>query len=91
MNIGILKSSNLWWKDFIFLFHFQRGKNSMLQEQIDHLTDRVKTLQDTIQQKEREFELYKEQNATKPEMKLQSQISLMNLEKVFIFLTLKCS
>lgn len=56
----------------------------MLQEQIEHLRERVKKLQEQIEQKDRQFEVYKEQNTTKPEMKLQSEISLLNLEKVFM-------
>ncbi|PIK47213.1 putative centrosomal protein [Apostichopus japonicus] len=69
-------------EDCIHQIELEKGKNNMLQEQIEHLRERVKKLQEQIEQKDRQFEVYKEQNTTKPEMKLQSEISLLNLEKV---------
>lgn len=69
-------------EDCIHQVELEKSKAKILQEEIQHLTEVVKNVQQTVQQKERDFEIYKEQSATKPEIKLQSEISLLTLEKV---------
>ncbi|XP_074650244.1 centrosomal protein of 120 kDa-like [Tubulanus polymorphus] len=60
----------------------EKMKNRELQEVINKCKTQLEDAERKNQNLDREFQLYKEQQNTKPEVRLQSEINLLTLEKV---------
>lgn len=50
-----------------------------------YFVEQIEELETKNKAHEKEFELYKEQQSAKPEVRLQSEINVITLEKVLIF------
>ncbi|XP_038077302.1 centrosomal protein of 120 kDa-like [Patiria miniata] len=69
-------------EDHIAQMEIEKSKVRLLEEEKHHLSQLLSQAQAQLQEKDREFQAYKDQIATKPEVRLQSDLSLLKLEKV---------
>ena len=61
-----------------------RSKVRLLEEEKQHLSKLLSQSQTQLQEKDREFQSFRDQLNNKPEIRLQSDLSLLTLEKVII-------
>ncbi|XP_022093921.1 centrosomal protein of 120 kDa-like isoform X2 [Acanthaster planci] len=69
-------------EDHIAQMEIEKSKVRLLEEEKQHLSQLLGQAQAQLQEKDREFQSFKDQLATKPEVRLQSDLSLLQLEKV---------
>ena len=66
----------------LFCLCYHRNKTGQQDEYINRLKQQIADAENKVQNTEKEFGVYKEQQNTKPEVRLQSEINLLTLEKV---------
>ncbi|MFT7797369.1 centrosomal protein of 120 kDa isoform X1, partial [Arapaima gigas] len=69
-------------EDCLHQVDLERSKVRLLEEERSRLQQQIRDAESKYKQLEKEFQLYREQQNTKPEVRLQSEINLLSLEKV---------
>ncbi|XP_033634352.1 centrosomal protein of 120 kDa-like [Asterias rubens] len=69
-------------EDHISQMEIEKSKVRLLEEEKQHLSKLLSQSQTQLQEKDREFQTFRDQLNNKPEIRLQSDLSLLTLEKV---------
>uniref|UniRef100_A0A8C9WAA4 Centrosomal protein 120 n=1 Tax=Scleropages formosus TaxID=113540 RepID=A0A8C9WAA4_SCLFO len=78
----VQESSRRLREDCLHQVELERSKVRLLEEERSRLQQQIREADTKYKQLEKEFQLYREQQNTKPEVRLQSEINLLSLEKV---------